>query len=106
MPETPPVDLDVLRRLDSTQVDHTNQGDSFLRVRSDVNVIASAAADEIERLRSAISDAVTELDAEHRPDGHLCAMCGAADGSWPCVSRMVADDLRVLLDSKDQPHEA
>lgn len=52
MHESPPVDLDVLRRLDSTQVDHTNQGDSFLRVRGDVNAIATAAADEIEALRS------------------------------------------------------
>lgn len=52
--ESPPVDLDVLRRLDSTQVDHTNQGDSFLRVRSDVNAIGNAAADEIEVLRKAL----------------------------------------------------
>lgn len=61
--EFPPVDLDVLRRLDSTQVDHTNQGDSFLRVRSDVNAIANAAADEIESLRSVVRLLVEGLSA-------------------------------------------
>jgi hypothetical protein len=50
--------------------------------------------------RSVVTDALWELDAAHRVDGAtrpLCVTCGAADGSWPCVSRMVADDLRALL---------
>lgn len=48
----------------------------------------------------AMRAAVRELDGSHYPttygDGRpkLCATCGAADGSWPCVSRQVADDLR------------
>ena len=44
--------------------------------------------------------AIRTLDGAHYPtnydDGRpeLCAACGAADGSWPCVARQVADDLR------------
>lgn len=55
-----------------------------------------APADEVSRIK----DAIRELDGAHYPttygDGRpeLCATCGAADGSWPCVSRQVADDLR------------
>jgi len=62
-----------------------------------------------------IRGAVAELDAEHAPqwvaegstgytliprDGYDpvgCAMCYPHDSSWPCVSRMIADDLRTLL---------
>lgn len=50
----------------------------------------------------AIAEAVAELDANHRMDGAtrpMCVMCGTADGSWPCASRMVADDLRAALGS-------
>lgn len=54
---------------------------------------------EIERLTAAIQDAVIELVAAHSPrsDGPFCVTCGAEDGSWPCVSAMVADDLRQAL---------
>lgn len=64
---------------------------------------------EIERLRAVIGQAVAELDAEHRPTWASptaeaagkepvgCVICFPADGSWPCVSRMVADDLRACL---------
>ena len=47
-----------------------------------------------------LSFAVSELDAVHHPDrtGRMCVTCGAADGSWPCVSRMVTDDLRGLIE--------
>lgn len=27
-----------------------------------------------------------------------CEICFPKDGSWPCVTRMVADDLRKLID--------
>lgn len=48
----------------------------------------------------AIREAIRDLDGSHYPtsygDGRpeLCAVCGAADGAWPCTARMVADDLR------------
>ena len=106
MTETPPVDLDVLRRLDSTQVDHTNQGDSFLRVRSDVNVIASAAADEIERLRAWKAEATEVITQWEQVWEALGCPGRLGDSKAGAVLRMVADDLRELLDSKDQPHEA
>jgi hypothetical protein len=56
-----------------------------------------------------VASAVHELDAEHRPqwadyraeetgkDPIGCQICFPGDGSWPCVTRMVADDLRALL---------
>lgn len=61
------------------------------------------------RAGKAVHQAVTELDAEHAPtwtsaDGKAagkepigCQVCFPGDGSWPCVTRMVADDLRRLL---------
>lgn len=61
---------------------------------------------EIHRLRAAIAEAVTELsdalhteehDADGRPLG-VCVMCGYRDGSWPCLARMVANDLERALD--------
>lgn len=62
-----------------------------------------------ERLRATIEQAVEELDAEHWPEWSNneaeragkepvgCGMCWPKDGSWPCSSRMVADDLRKVL---------
>ena len=53
----------------------------------------------IGKLRDVLAT-IRDLDGAHYPttygDGRpeLCATCGAADGSWPCVSRQVADDLR------------
>lgn len=47
-----------------------------------------------------IREAIRELDGSHYPISHddgrpeLCAVCGAADAPWPCLARMVADDLR------------
>lgn len=69
--------------------------------------VLTAAADEIERLREAMTAAKTELDTEHRPepDGRCCIVCGPQDGSWPCVSRLIADDLdAALFGSNQQPH--
>ncbi len=56
--------------------------------------------DRRDALHAALSFAVSELDAVHGPDdtGRMCVTCGAADGSWPCVSRMVTDDLRGLIE--------
>lgn len=58
--------------------------------------------------RSALVQVVAELDAEHRPDSPAnvgprggCVMCWPKDGSWPCVTRMVADELRGIVDRED-----
>lgn len=46
-----------------------------------------------------LAQALTELDTEHRPDPELkgrggCVMCWPKDGSWPCTTRLIADELR------------
>lgn len=56
-------------------------------------------------LRTAITQAIAYLDGSHYPDNRddgrppWCAACGAADGSWPCAAREVADDLRRAVES-------
>lgn len=59
-------------------------------------------ADERDRLRAAIIEAVQEL-SDHQPDPSAnngwCVICSTADGSWPCLSKMVADDLAKALES-------
>lgn len=57
-------------------------------------------------LEDAVVQAVKELRAEHYPDPELkgrggCVICWPKDGSWPCASRMVADDLRAALTDND-----
>ena len=71
-----------------------------------------AIIDEANKARDllrVIEDAVTELDAEHAPmwssdemkargkEPIGCHICFPGDGSWPCTSRMIADDLRAAL---------
>lgn len=63
---------------------------------------------ETERLHRIVRQCVEELDAEHQPewaspeakakgkDPIGCVMCFPSDGSWPCVTRMITDDLRAL----------
>lgn len=55
--------------------------------------------EERNALRTAITAAIVDLNGAHylNGPGDLCAVCGPADGSWPCVTRMVADDLRAAL---------
>ena len=59
-------------------------------------------------LRATVRQAVAELDAEHRPDpevpgpGGGCVICWPKDGTWPCLARMVADDLRALDATKEE----
>lgn len=70
-----------------------------------------AACERADDAEEAIRKAVAGLDAEHQPmwsapgPGYTldpqegkepagCCCCFPGDGSWPCVSRMVADDLR------------
>lgn len=63
------------------------------------------AADRIDTLETALREAVAELDGTHTLDRiadsiarrQWCATCGTADGSWPCTTRQVADDLRAAL---------
>lgn len=57
------------------------------------------------KVRDAVVQAIRELDDEHYPtwasdkakaDGKEpigCSMCWPKDGSWPCVSRLIATDL-------------
>jgi hypothetical protein len=54
------------------------------------------AATEIERLRAAVDVVLAEVGNHHRPnsDGRGCWWCGPGDGSWPCVHRMVLDELK------------
>lgn len=66
---------------------------------------ATAAAAELrrleadnQRLREGITAALSQL-VDHAKDDPLpwCRICQTADGSWPCTTRMVADDLQALL---------
>lgn len=63
---------------------------------------------EVERLRGEVMQAVAELDAEHSPDDPRnvgpqggCVLCWPKVGSWPCVTRMIADDLRAIVRPKE-----
>lgn len=68
---------------------------------------------ELERLRadsvprSALVAVLAELDAEHRAEPYDvgrrdgCVICWPKDGSWPCVTRMVADELRAIVERED-----
>jgi hypothetical protein len=61
----------------------------------------------VERLRAALTDAVAELDVIHYPDPGVflgrggCIMCWPKDGSWPCTTRLIADELRAHFDGSD-----
>ena len=60
-----------------------------------------ASRDRIAELEAAIG----EIDAEHQPDWAtpkakaqgkppwVCLMCGTADGSWPCVTQAIVDEV-------------
>ena len=64
------------------------------------------AADEIEQLRNAIDSVLINIDSDHQPAWAgaeakaagkrpwCCQWCGPQDGSWPCVHRMVLDELK------------
>jgi hypothetical protein len=83
-------------------------------LRADLNT----AADEIERLRTGITNLADELAAEHwrinpRTNGLIpddeqvkfrtgCGMCWPHDADWPCATRMIADDLQALLTHASQ----
>ncbi len=52
---------------------------------------------------AALESAIAELDAEHRPGVELkgrggCVMCWPKDGSWPCVTRQIVDELRDVVE--------
>lgn len=58
-------------------------------------------------LRDAVEQAVAELDAVHHPlilqpgkEPVGCELCYPGESGWPCVSKMVADDLRRALDGQ------
>lgn len=78
-----------------------------LGLKADTSLMREAAAvierqaAEVERLTAVIRQAVTELAAEHaepRPESvQGCRLCWPGDGSWPCVTRMIADELRAAI---------
>ena len=52
---------------------------------------------EIERLRAAIDSLLHDIDGDHTKASDIptwCRTCGPTDGSWPCVHRMVLDELK------------
>lgn len=65
--------------------------------------------DELAKRDTTVAEAVKELDSEHGPawastqaleagkEPIGCRICFPSDGSWPCITRMIADDLRALL---------
>ncbi len=62
----------------------------------------SMAETVVSTLAGYVVQALAQLDDEHRPDPELkgrggCVMCWPKDGSWPCVTRLIADELRVLF---------
>jgi hypothetical protein len=86
---------DIVERLRSQHSD-LRQG-AYYSQREDSAWDATAdAADEIERLRAAVDVVLAEVGNHHRPnsDGRGCWWCGPGDGSWPCVHRMVLDELK------------
>ena len=66
------------------------------RVSPHLRDAAVLVEQEATRLRTTIAQAIADLDGTHYVNEHgdMCAVCGAADGSWPCAAREVADDLR------------
>lgn len=77
--------------------------DEIDRLRTQLRGITQSDPDaelvaEVERLRAAITEVLGDL-SDHQKDPVVpwCRICGAADGSWPCTTRMVADDLNDAL---------
>jgi hypothetical protein len=67
-----------------------------------------AAADRIEELEGAITSAARELHGTHHQaplDRHLCVVCGAEDGNYPCTAHMVADGLQRIAAAVDDARE-
>lgn len=80
---------------------------------------AAVGLRRLARLDTAIGDQIAELRSIHRPQwttarGYTtepqrgyhpvgCAECFPHDGSWPCGTAMVADDLAAVLGSGEQP---
>lgn len=81
---------------------------------------AAVGLRRLTQLDTAIGQQVAELRAIHHPqwaspdggytterrDGYTpvgCAECYPHDGSWPCVTAMVADDLAAVVGSGEQP---
>lgn len=79
--------------------------------QGDVAVTLGRVAFAFFHLRTAVLDAIRELEAGHRPEWASekakasgkeplwCTTCGAADGSWPCLAAEVAGDLKRALEA-------
>lgn len=78
-------------------------------IEPDWRVVALGIHAKYLGLHEAVSTAIGELDVEHRPEWAGgkpigCVICSPGDGSWPCTSRLIADDLRVHIDgTSDAP---
>lgn len=57
--------------------------------------------DYVVDLGRVVRTAVEELDSVHAQasDGIGCVECYPSDGRWPCVTAMIADDLRFALEA-------
>ena len=65
---------------------------------ADQEDIVDRVTAERDRLAKMRRQAVEDLRREHRPDDSIggqggCVMCWPKDGSWPCWTRMIADEL-------------
>lgn len=58
-----------------------------------------ATADAHTTLLAAVRRAVADLDDHHERDDDtgVCEECYPADSTWPCVTRMIADELRAAV---------
>lgn len=58
--------------------------------------LLDAAADEIERLRAVITEAIDRL-TRHQPAERDVRHCGSCGFTWPCSSSWLRDDLSAAL---------
>lgn len=58
------------------------------------------ATNKNKQIRTVIDSLLAEIDSYHRPniDGRACFWCNPGDGSWPCVHRMILDELKEARD--------
>lgn len=63
---------------------------------ADLHIAADKAADELIALHQPTWATPAAQARGTKPTG--CGICFPHDGSWPCLSRMAADDLRRVVD--------
>lgn len=85
---------------------HTEQEDANREWARTTLAALTATGYAVVKVVEVLVEVLAELDAVHYPDPELkgrggCVMCWPKDGSWPCATRMIADDLRAALESTD-----